>query len=125
HVAILEEEKIWDGLQYVDVDTLWPWELDALIKSGYKVVTRKRRGVRFYGLSDTKQWTRKALYGGYQCENIVQGTARDFLAPAIVRAEEAGYSVILTVHDEILSEIKPNWYDKPTDHERFFQWLLT
>jgi len=125
HVAVIQEEKIWDGTQYVDLDNLFPHELDELIALGYKVVSHKRRGVRFYGLSDTRQWVRKALYGGYQCENIVQGTARDFLAPAIVRAEQAGYSVILTVHDEILSEIKPNWYDKPTDHERFFQWLLT
>jgi DNA polymerase len=125
HVSILEEEKIWDGLQYVDVDSLFPYELDELLRLGYKVVSHRRRGVRFYGLSDTKQWVRKALYGGYQCENIVQGIARDFLAPAIVRAEQNGYPVILTVHDELLSLIKPNWYSKPSDYERYFQWLLT
>jgi len=125
HVAIVEEEKIWDGVQYVDVENLFPHELDALIAKGYKIVSHRRRGVRFWGLSDTKQWTRKALYGGYQCENIVQGTARDFLAPAIKRAELAGYEVILTVHDELLSLIRPNWYDRRADHERYYQWLLT
>jgi DNA polymerase len=125
HVAIETEEKIWDGLQYIPTENLFPHELDELIEAGYKIVQHKRRGVRFYGLNDVKQWTRKALYGGYQCENIVQGTARDFLAPAIVRAEEAGYEVILTVHDELLSLIRPNWYDRAQDHERFYQWLLT
>lgn len=125
HVGVVEEEKIWDGTQYVDLDNLFPHELDELLKLGYKVVSHKRRGVRFHGLSDTKQWVRKFLYGGYQCENIVQGTARDFLAPAIVRAEKAGYPVILTVHDELLSEIEPSWYAKPSDYERYYQWLLT
>jgi DNA polymerase len=125
HVMVLTEEKIFDGTQYVDVDCLFPYELDALLKSGYRVVQRSRRGVQFYGLNDVKQWTRKTLYGGYQCENIVQGTARDFLAPAIVRAEKAGYEVCLTVHDELLSLIKPNWYDRSVDHERYYQWLMT
>lgn len=125
HVAVEVEERIWDGRQYVDLDSLFPHELDVLLKLGYKVVSHKRRGVRFYGLNDVKQWTRKALYGGYQCENIVQGTARDFLAPAIVRAEKAGYEVVLTVHDELLSLIRPQWYDNPADHERYYLWLLT
>ena len=125
HAVVVTEEKIFDGIQYVDVDCLFPNELDALLKLGYKVVQRSRRGVQFYGLNDVKQWTRKTLYGGYQCENIVQGTARDFLAPAIVRAEQAGYEVCLTVHDELLSLIKPNWYDRSADHERYYQWLMT
>lgn len=125
HIAIEVEEKIWDGSQYVAVDCLFPHELDVLLSLGYKVVQKKRRGVRFYGLNDIKQWTRKALYGGYQCENIVQKVSRDFLAPAIVRAEKAGYEVVLTVHDEILSLIRPSWHTRPEDHERFFKWLLT
>jgi DNA polymerase len=125
HAVVLTEEKIYDGMQYVDVDCLFPHELDALIARGYKIVQHKRRGVQFYGLNDVKQWTRKTLYGGYQCENIVQGTARDFLAPAIVRAEQAGYEICLTVHDELLSLIKPNWYDRSVDHERYYLWLMT
>lgn len=125
HVAVVVEEVIWDGAQYVDVDALFPHEVDALVKLGYKITSRKRRGVRFWGLSDTKQWIRKALYGGYQCENIVQAVARDFMAGAMKRAEKAGYELRLTVHDELLSLIKPNWYDKPADHERFYQWLMT
>lgn len=125
HIAIVEEEVIWDGRQYIDTDTLFPAELDALIKLGYKVVSRKRRGVRFYGLSDTKQWTRKGLYGGYQCENIVQAIARDFMADAMKRAEAAGYELRLTVHDELISCIKPQWYDRTVDHERYYLWLMT
>ena len=125
YIAVEKEEVIWNGVQYLDVDTLFPYEIDELISLGYKVVSRKRRGVRFWGLSDTKQWVRKTLYGGYQAENIVQATARDFMALAIKRAEAAGYELRLTVHDELLSMIRPQWYDRASDHERYYQWLLT
>jgi DNA polymerase len=37
-------------------------------------------------------------------ENIVQAIARDVMATAMQRAEDAGYEVILTVHDEIIAE---------------------
>jgi len=125
HVAIIVEEVIYNGKQYVSTEVLAPWEVDRLVKLGYKVISRKRRGVRFWGLSDTKQWTKKALYGGYQVENIVQAVARDFMAEAMKRCEAAGYELRLTVHDELLSLIKPNWYDRASDHERYYQWLLT
>lgn len=55
--------------------------------------------------SETNQWCLHYSYGGKLVENIVQATARDLLADAIVRVEEAGYLVVLHVHDEILSEV--------------------
>ena len=47
-------------------------------------------------------------YGGSLVENIVQGTARDIMANGMLRAEEAGFPVILTVHDELVTEVKEN-----------------
>lgn len=58
---------------------------------------------------DTKQWGTRNLYGGLQDENIVQATSRDILVGAMRRVERAGYPVILTVHDDILTE--PSLYD--------------
>jgi DNA polymerase len=55
--------------------------------------------------SMTNQWRVHYSYGGKLVENIVQATARDLLTDAIVRVEEAGYPVVLHVHDEILSEV--------------------
>jgi DNA polymerase len=43
-------------------------------------------------------------FGGKLAENLVQGTARDVLAAAILRIEAAGHSVVLHVHDEVVVE---------------------
>jgi len=55
--------------------------------------------------SMTKQWVRTSTYGGKSCENICQGICRDIMADAMLRLEAAGYPVVLTVHDEIISEV--------------------
>lgn len=122
HIDTLLEERIWNGTQYIDVDGLWPWELDALVASGYKVTTRRRKGVRFYGLSNTKQWVKKALYGGYQVENIVQAASRDFMSSAMRRAIEYGYRMRLTVHDELLTTVP--FSAQGDRYEAHFKWLM-
>lgn len=52
----------------------------------------------------TKRWGSKAFYGGLGVENVTQAVARDIMAEAMLRVEEAGYHPILTIHDEIISE---------------------
>ena len=55
------------------------------------------------------QWKRVGTYGGKLTENAVQATSREILAPAVKRAEDAGYHVILTVYDEIVCEVPENF----------------
>jgi DNA polymerase len=50
------------------------------------------------------KWRRVATYGGKLTENAVQATCRQLLMPAAMALDEAGYSLILTVYDEIVSE---------------------
>jgi DNA polymerase len=67
-----------------------------------------RPQVIFAGVdSTTKKWGPHALYGGLQCENIVQAVARDILAHGMLKVEAAGYPLVLTVHDENIAEV-PN-----------------
>jgi DNA polymerase len=52
----------------------------------------------------TRQWQRIHTYGGKLFENACQAVARDVMADAMVRAEEAGFDLLLTVHDDIIAE---------------------
>ncbi|MFA9212969.1 MAG: DNA polymerase [Candidatus Methylacidiphilales bacterium] len=62
----------------------------------------------YQGLDQTtKQWGVQITYGGKLVENIVQAIARDCLAEKMLLVDEAGYKLVLHVHDEIVCE-EPN-----------------
>lgn len=52
----------------------------------------------------TRKWQRISTYGGKLAENITQAVAVDVLAAPMPAIEAAGYGIVLTVHDEIISE---------------------
>jgi DNA polymerase len=52
----------------------------------------------------TRKWERLDTYGGKLVENAVQAIARDVFMIGMLRAEEAGYSVCIRVHDELVCE---------------------
>jgi len=61
--------------------------------------------VTYWGMDQVKKvWCKQDTYGGKLVENIVQATARDVIADAIVRADAIGLDVTMHVHDEIVVE---------------------
>lgn len=60
--------------------------------------------VTYEGVGEQKKWLRLESYGPKFVENIVQATARDILAEAMLRLEAAGYRIVMHVHDEAVIE---------------------
>jgi len=56
--------------------------------------------------SGQKKWCRVSAYGGLLVENIVQAVARDIMRDALFRCESRNLPVILTVHDELVTEVR-------------------
>ncbi len=64
-----------------------------------------RDGLTYEGISENKKWSRIETYGPKLVENIVQGTARDLLAEAMLRVEKKGYPIVMHCHDEVIAEV--------------------
>ena len=64
-----------------------------------------REGLTYEGILENKKWGRIETYGPKLVENIVQGTARDLLAEAMLRVEKRGYPIVMHCHDEIIAEV--------------------
>lgn len=62
-------------------------------------------GITYLGVDSTsKTWKRQYTYGGKLVENATQAVARDVMFHSIPAIEEAGYKVIMRVHDELVTE---------------------
>jgi len=81
----------------------------------YSIELPSGREVRYFNLQrrggqtfaqHVKGEPHKMIYGGLLTENLVQATARDVLCAAVLRLRAAGYVPLLTVHDEIVVEMK-------------------
>lgn len=77
----------------------------AYVKPRMVVNKFGRDGLTYEGISENKKWSRIETYGPKLVENIVQGTARDLLAEAMLRVERKGYPIVMHCHDEIIAEV--------------------
>lgn len=108
--AITTKERVVCG------KTVWAWDargrefLYCTLPSGRRLAYHKPAIVSgkityWTTNSTTKKYEKADTYGGRIVENIVQATARDVMAWAMLRAEKAGYKIVLTVHDELVAEV--------------------
>ncbi len=75
-----------------------------------------RLGLTYEGYEKGK-WSRLRTYSGKLVENIVQATARDCLAEALLRLDHNGYRVVFHVHDEAVLEVPISQGDLKTVNE--------
>ena len=60
----------------------------------------------YYGqIQATRRWSYIRTYSGKIVENLTQACARDVLASSLPAAEAAGYKTVLSVHDELITEV--------------------
>jgi len=52
----------------------------------------------------SRKWQRIGTYGGKLFENATQAVARDVMAHNMPAIEDAGFEILLTVHDEVITE---------------------
>lgn len=64
-----------------------------------------REGLSYEGVGESKKWMRIETYGPKLVENIVQATARDLLALAMLRLRNAGFEIVMHIHDEAVLEV--------------------
>ena len=97
------------GFQFY-TNTLW-----IVLPSGRKLAYIKprlqpnrfgRMAVTYEGLNAANKWARGETYSGKLVENITQATARDLLAEAMWRMEQAGLAIVGHVHDEVILEVE-------------------
>ena len=64
-----------------------------------------RLSITYEGLGQNNKWSRIETYSGKLVENITQATARDLLAEAMWRIENAGLDIVGHIHDEVILEV--------------------
>lgn len=57
-----------------------------------------------YRTIENQFWRRTSTFGGKIAENACQGIARDFMIYGMIEAENEGYEMVTTVHDEAVAE---------------------
>ncbi|GAB4272097.1 DNA polymerase [Thermincola ferriacetica] len=71
-----------------------------------------KEALHYHGVDrGSKKWCVISTYGGKLVENVVQAIARDCLAESIIRLYQAGYRIVMHVHDEIVLEVPEAYAD--------------
>lgn len=65
----------------------------------------RKRKLTYLGVNQySRKWQRIGTYGGKLFENACQAVSRDVMGHNMPAIEEAGYPILFTVHDEVVTE---------------------
>lgn len=96
-----EQTVIYNPIEYNSTQDF----LDEARRLGAEPFSFATSSISFFGNdSKTRKWCKQTTYGGKLVENITQAVARDIMAEAMLNLEKKDYNIVLTVHDEIISE---------------------
>ncbi|HCJ2465252.1 TPA: DNA polymerase [Klebsiella pneumoniae] len=100
------KKTLYCGYMKVRRDGAW---LRIQLPSGralcYPSPSIEKGNITYMGINSySRKWQRLKTYGGKLVENVTQAAARDVLAGNMPLIENAGYSIVLTVHDEVICE---------------------
>lgn len=91
-----------NGTGAVMVDAL---ALDCKDCEGTGIVPGKGGQISYFGVNQySRKWGKLYTYGGKLFENVCQAVARDVMAHNMPAIEARGYSIVLSVHDELICE---------------------
>lgn len=91
-MALPSGRKLWYAAPHIAMKDM-PWGEQKAV-------------VAFMGVDSlSRKWKEQYLYGGLLAENATQAAARDLLVAGMFHAENAGYPIVLHVHDELVSEV--------------------
>ena len=80
-------------------------EVELKVSKDADGTPRTEKLISYFGVDQyTRQWKRIKTYGGKLAENFTQAFARDVMAWNMPAIEDAGYEIVLTVHDEVVTE---------------------
>ena len=104
-------ETVGNGIKFYTSNDILFIELPSGRKLSYlrpklKPNRFNSESLTYEGMDQTsKQWGSQDTYGGKLVENIVQAVARDCLADVMLRLDNAGYEIVMHVHDEVVLEM--------------------
>ena len=88
------------------------WPFTAIDKGATTPWGSKTTQVVYKGVNIARKWVNKRTYGGDIAQSATQAVARDMLAHAMLTIDQAGFKIVLHVHDEIMVEM-------PTEANRY------
>lgn len=108
----------WAWIQLPSGRAIWYYDAKIVTAQSRFDPKKTQQEIRYKTIdSQRHRWVTTSTYGGKITENIVQAIAADLLWEAMFRVEAHGFPVILSVHDEVISEAENAEQRKLEFHE--------